>query len=410
MFRKIKKCLTAFIASAVMITCAGCTTGQSTTHVLSVDGYDLKAGVYIYYQYVALEDAKRLALEENEELDTEDQEALEKATIEGAPFLEWLNSKTMSNCNEHIAVIKKFDELQLTLTEKEIEDAEDYVESVYDDPENMYYKNGIGEESFEEVILNTYKASAIFDAIYGEGGSENVQESTLKEHYIENNARVKYVSLDLHDSEGNDLDEAGKKEVMNMANKYLNTVKGASDEKEMLEKFNEAMADYNEYAEAKANGETGDTAAEETTEPAVTTTAEGSDTETTTTTTTTDPYANESIIPALTTDEETKEEDLIYNPSKAFYDWAYNPNTKVGVPEIIEDEDTVYVAVKLDIKERMTEEDLWTESVIENVRFSLYSDALQENLDAWVEELEVKINSEAVDRYDPFNFEVPEES
>ena len=74
---------------------------------------------------------------------------------------------------------------------------------------------------------------------------------------------------------------------------------------------------------------------------------------TTETTTTTSPYANEKIIAVVTTDKDTKEEDVTYTPSKTFYDWVYN-TAKTGVPEIVKDDDTIYVAVRLDITERMT--------------------------------------------------------
>ncbi len=400
MFRKIRKCLTAFIAAAVMMTtAAGCTMGTSTAKVITVGDYEMNAGVYIYYQNTALEEAKSLAAEENEDLDTTDQDALEACTIEGKSFLEWVNDKTLASCAEHIAVIQKFDELGLTLAQEDIDMVDDYAESVYSEEKNEYTNNGIGEESFKEILINTYKATELFDAIYGEGGSENVQESTLKENYIENNVRVKYVPLKFNDMDGNELDEAGKTEIRNLANTYLNKVKSAKDEKEMLEKFNEISDEYQEYL----NEESG--VMEETTE-AVTTAAE--ETSETTTTTTTDPYANESIIAAVTTDEETSEDELTYNPSKKFHDWAYNTATKLNTPEIIEDEGTLYIAVKLDIEERMTEDDLWSEANMENLRFTMFSDAMQEDIDGWVASIDLKLNQDAIDRYKPFNYEIEE--
>lgn len=401
MFRKIKKCLTAFIAAALMLsTAAGCTVGTSTAEVITVGDFQLKAGVYIYYQNTAVEEAKSLALKDNAELDTEDTDALEACVIEDKKFLDWVYDKTIVSCAEHIAVIQKFDELGLELAQEDIDLVNDYAESVYAEETNEYTDNGIGEESFKEILINTYKASEVFNAIYGEGGSANVQESELKEHYIENNARVRYVMLDLHDTEGNDLDEAGKKEIRNLANTYLNKVKAAKDETEILEKFNEVSDEYAEYKEEKAAEAAGET--EEATTEAVTTAAE------TTTTTTTDIHANEVLIAAVTTDEETKEEDLTYSPSKEFYDWAYGASTKFNTPEVIEDENAVYVAVKLDIEERMTEEDLWNESNVESVRFALFSDALQENLDEWVAALEMTINQKAIDRYGPFDYKIEE--
>lgn len=404
MLRKIKKCLTAFIAAAVMISCAGCTLGTSTAYTLSTDDFNLKSGIYIYYQNAALNEAKSLAQEQNEKLDVNDIDALKECTIDGKNFLEWVNNKTLASCSEHIAVIKKFDEMKLSITPEEEASAKDYAEYLLEEENNEYTANGIGEESITEILVNTYKADAIFNAIYGEGGTENVQETAIRENYIENNVRVKYITIDLHDTDGNDLDEAGKTEVKNLANKYLTTVKNTKDNKEMLKKFNEVSDEYTAYKEEQA----AEAAGEETTEEAVTTVADESADTTTTTTTTADPYANESIIAAVTTDENTKDEDLTYTPSKAFYDWAYNTATKTGVPELIEDDGSIYLAVKLDIEERMTEDDLWSETAVESQRFSMYSDSMQEDIDGWVAELKIEINQDAVDRYEPFDYEVEE--
>jgi len=400
MFRKVKKCLTAFIAAAVTATTAvGCTVGESTSYVMTVGDYKLNAGVYIYYQNAALEEAKSLASQEDPNLDTSDRETLERCIINEKKFNDWVKEKTMANCNEHIAVIEKFDELGLTLLEDDVAMAKEYADSLYSDTEgeNEYLENGIGQDSLEEILLNTYKSSEIFNHIYGEGGTENVQESTLKDFYTENNVRVRYVPINLQDVDGNELDEAGKKEIKDLAKSYLDTVNESTDELDMLEKFNEVSDEYDEYI-AKQSG-----AAEE--ETATTTTAESETTETTTTTTT-NPYENETIITAVTTEEGTAEEDVVYSPSKKFYDWAFNPSTKLNVPEIIEDEGTLYLAVKLDIEKRMTADDLWNEYTVQQVRSSMYLDDFQEQLNGWVDALNIDLNQKAVDRYEPFDYEM----
>ena len=408
MLKKFKKCLAALLTAAVTVSCAGCGTGKSTAYAMTIDGYQLKAGIYILYQNLALEEAKSLAQNENADIDTTDEDALEDTVIEGRDFLDWVNEKTMASCREHVAIIKKFDEMNLELEEDYIENAESYAASLYEDTSsNQYYLNGIGEESFKEFLLNSYKSSELFDAIYGEGGTENIQESEIKDYYIENNSRVKYVDIDLHDTEGNELDDAGKKEMKDMANKFLTTVKNASSEEDMLSKFNDIQEEYDEYV-AKKTAEAAGEEAEAPTEAVTTTTVAETETNTTTTTTTTDPYANESIIPVVTTNEDSTEEDITYYPSKEFYDWVYNTATKTGVPEIIENDNTIYIAVKLDITKRLTDDDLWTESTIENQRFSKYSENMQDKIDEWADALNVDLNEAAVKRYGPFDFKEPD--
>ena len=65
----------------------------------------------------------------------------------------------------------------------------------------------------------------------------------------------------------------------------------------------------------------------------------------------------------------------------------------------------MYVIVRFDIAERMTDDDLWSESNVENVRYDMFSDDLQDMLDSWGNEYEVVKNEKAYKRYDPFKIE-----
>lgn len=442
MLKKVKKILTGIIASAMIISSAGCGTGKSTAYALTVDGYQVKAGIYIYYQYSAFQEAKNLAAKADEKLDVNDEKALKKAKIDGKDFLQWVEDKATTACAEHVATIKKFDEMKLTLDEDDIESIQTNAESYYEQNPDMFEGNGIGEESLKDIMTNTYKVQKIFESIYGEGGTEGVKNEDIKNFYIENNARVKYIGLDLHDSQGNDLDEAGKKEIKDMADDFLKRAKNADSTEKMLDEFDVMQEEYDKYVADKAAEAAGEETTEATTEAVteatteattvttteltsestasdnketdVTTAEEASSSETTTTTsaseneneeaeTTTNPYANETIIAVVTTDENTKEEDVRYNPSKTFYDWVYN-DAKTDTPEIIEDEDTLYVAVRLDITERMTDDDLWSEQSVDSTRFDMFSDDLQDKLDEWVSGYNIDKNEKAYKRYDPFDF------
>ena len=55
--------------------------------------------------------------------------------------------------------------------------------------------------------------------------------------------------------------------------------------------------------------------------------------------------------------------------------------------------------MKMDIKERMTEKDLWTESAVENVRRELYYDAFEDKLKDMGDKLDVERNKRAFKRY-----------
>ena len=153
---------------------------------------------------------------------------------------------------------------------------------------------------------------------------------------------------------------------------------------------------------------TEETAAEETTtEAAVETDENGSEV----TTTTTAPYANEQIIAKVTTKEDTKEEDITYTPCKNVYDYAFGDGQKnYGDATIIEDDDAYYIVMSRDIKDRMTEDDLWTESQQNTVISQEYSDAFEDMLDGWTADQKVEKNDSAIKRYDAFKIDMDSSS
>ena len=474
MFKKFKMCLAAFVAAALTITGTGCTIGKSTATAMTIDGFDVKAGVYIFYQNSALESAKNKAVEENKDLDTSDEDALKASKIEGMDFLEWVEKETLKNCVEFVAVNKKFDELGLKLEYSDKDGINNYAEYYYgeENNSNQYYLNGVSRDSFKEILTNSYKSDAIFESIYGKDGSEKVKDEDVRKFYLDNTSRVKYVKLDLTDADGNELDDAGKKEVKELADKLLKEVQGKKGEK-LLTAFDDIKTEYDEYTAAKnsttaegeeaeettettvaaaeevteaaegaeseetaeENGETSEETEEaeeesseeaeetdsedeetaeteapeedgETTETTVSTAPEGEETATETTTTP-DPHANESLVSKVTTDKDTKEEDLSYTPCKKLHDWAFDDKTKNEDPTIIEDDTAYYVTVKLDLEERMTEDDLWTEDKDSN----MFNDTFHDKLSEWGEEYknkEYKLNESAVKRYKPFDYREPE--
>ena len=174
---------------------------------------------------------------------------------------------------------------------------------------------------------------------------------------------------------------------------------------------------------ATAATETADVTATETT--ADTTSAEGENTtsagETTTTTTTTETsettttsysYANEVTIAVSTTGSEAEKKAdettaaPTYTPCEKVYNWVVNEDTPLLKPELIEDEECWYIVMKMDIKERMTADDIWNPNTIENVRSNLYYKDFQKMMEEWGGELKVERNNKAIRRYKVLDLDI----
>ncbi len=405
-----KKISAAAAALAMMGSLAAC--GSNSAYALTIDGEQVNAGIYIYYSYVAYNDAITTLTEQNSELDTTDDELVKEQIIDGKDVLTWIQDEAVNYCQEHVAINKKFEEEGLELSAEAEASVDEYVEYVWSSQSEAYEKNGISESSVNAIMEYTYKASELFLHFYEIDGVEGVTEEEVHDYYVENNARVQYVKFDLVDGAGEELEGDGLKDMEEMTEKYLAAVEKLDKEEDIREEMDSVKEEYSAYvtsvsneALATATDAEGNTVTTTTTTTTEATTVEGE----TTTTTTTVPYANESLIARITTDEETKEEDVTYTPSKVVHDFIFD-EAELNVPAIVEDEEAnaKYLIVRYDIEERMTEDDLWTEEVQNNVVSAMFSDAFQEKLDAWCEEQKVDVNDAAVKRYDPFAIDFSE--
>ena len=165
---------------------------------------------------------------------------------------------------------------------------------------------------------------------------------------------------------------------------------------------------------ASAEGE-GEGEGDETTSAATTETTGTTSEEPTTTTTEDTSYdtAKERILVVSTsaTDELKAKETTTtaaptYTPCEVVYNWAADDATTLLKPELIKDEECWYIVIKMDIKDRMTAEDLWTANQVESTRQDLYYEEFQDMIEKWGDALTVNRNEKAFRRYKVLDIDV----
>ncbi len=400
-------------AAAILSSMAAC--GSNTAYALTIDGEQIKAGIYIYYSYLAYNDAVQTIASQDSEIDTSDKEVVKKQKIDGKDAYDWIQDKALSYCKEQAAINKEFKAANLTLPEETQTELDTTMETFWEQNKENFMKNGISESSIYDIMEYTYNANEVFYYYYGIGGADGVTEKEVHKYYVENTARTQYVAFNAVDGVGEALEGSAKTKFEKMVDGYLAAVKKLDESDEIEEKMNSIQEEYNAYvtsvseeaaATATVTNEAGETVTVTTTTTAKTTTSEGE----TTTTTTTIPYANEALIPKVTTDEDTKEEDLTYTPNKTVYDYIFD-KAKINEPDVVYDEEsnTYYLVVRYDMEDRMTADDVWTEQLQRGVVSAMYSKDFQDRLDKWVEALDVKTNDAALKRYNPFELKFENE-
>lgn len=193
----LKKLTAASLAAVMGVSMAACHTGEDTKWVAKYGEETVPAGVYLqmlYAQYYTVTD----------ELAGEDGELPKnplKEQIDGVTVSQKMTEGAKKDLAGFIAVEEKFKELNLTLPQEQIQQVDGMLEMYWQYISPSYTENGISKDSYRMVQMNSAKKSAIFEAIYGEGGTEAVPEEELKEKYNKDVAKIMIIPLQLSKDE-----------------------------------------------------------------------------------------------------------------------------------------------------------------------------------------------------------------
>ena len=214
--------LAVITAVAVLLSLVGCgydTRNAATWNSESATAYSEAAGVYIMCQFFAVGDARNLLVETYPDVDTNDKDFDETAyDLEGAPFLEWVDNRAMDLWLDFFAVEDKFAALGLSFTDEELLEQAEMVNLSWDSDRGpaekwgkFFEKRGVSKESFALVQVNSEKRVALFEAIYGEDGTNPVSEKEWQTAFEEKYARVRVLDLaDPTNSDGSELNKQQK--------------------------------------------------------------------------------------------------------------------------------------------------------------------------------------------------------
>lgn len=326
--------------------CLSFTACADTSYAMTADGNKIPAGLYILYQLNAVNQAKN-----NEDFDS----SLEKVwdnKIEDKPMADWVNEKTVELVKGHQENENLFEELGLSFSAEEKTQISKTVEQNWPMYEETYKDYGIGKSSYQLMLTNQMKYSAIFDAYYGEGGSEEVTEDTLKSYYYDNFTQAQILAFSTIDSATSKIMEDADKEVMkNTADSYFERAQGGES---MVDLIN----DYNAQQAVVAGKE---------------------------------PPTVDETQKFITT---LKKDQTSYNVSetlnKAIFDAAFN------TPIMVTEDNGYYIIYRHDIKEN----DSFT-----TLKSSLLQDMKQEDFDKMLaekaEDIEIVENTAAIKKYKP---------
>lgn len=403
--KNLKKIAAAAVSVALSATTFGCTPsiGGGTTTSLTIDGYEVPSGLFVYYTLQSYSEASSQISPDGVMPSVND---VKKAQIEGLDAADWIQDKATEYCRDFVAISKEFDAIGAELTSEEKDEAADIAEYYYS-LDSRLEENGISLDTMKLMAENSYKEQKIFEHYYGFEGEKGCSEDELKDYFDENFARVKYVSISLLDDEGNELPEDEQRALRKKAEGYVHQINDKAREIDKMHEMDAVQEDYNEYVAAQT------TAAEDEVSPETTTTTTTEESEETTTT---DPYANERVVQRNTTTTKsadsaedgtttTAAEGTVTDDYK-YKEFIFN-ELELNKATIYDYNDTtIYVILRGDLRERMTEDDYWSEDYIQNLQSMRYYNEYVDFLDSKAKALEITKNKSAYRRYAPFKLQL----
>lgn len=419
--KKINRFAAAALAFAMATTVAGCsapgaiTIGNGTKYALTVDGYEVPAGIFINNEINAYRTAMyQIAMTNNSIPTFEEMKKLHIGTMEAE---DWIQEEATETCKRFVAIEKEFDKIGGQLTQEEEDEITNYIKSL---DKEFTEENGIGEESLLIAQRNTYKQNYLFKHYYGIDSERGCSEDELKQYFSDNTARIKYIAIKTTDADGAALSEDEKRELDNMIDDYIKEINSETDNQAKMQKVDEVKEEYNEYLAAQTTPATEDgSTATTTTTTTTTTTSVSSDSDATTTTTTVDPYANEVTVTKYTTTAPSEdsavtttqaEETEAQKAEKALNEKIFGDLPTYEAVKYQYDDDTIYILIKGDITERLTDDDLWSEEQVLTVLTQRYGQDFIDWIKSITESYTVEKNNSAYKRYAPFKLDIEDVS
>lgn len=262
-----KKAAAAVLAVVLAASLCGCDRG----YIMTVDGMDIRNGIYLSFLKSAYTSATDKVEEQKSDDDASESDEETSAVpvtneqIDGKTGSQWIKDETLRNVRMFVAIQRQCDRFGLTLTEEDIREINSEINEMWDDENDYlqylygfktmgeYYESqGIGQESMRELYRVNKLQDKLFMYYYGKGGELEVPESDINEYMKENYAVVKVQGFSYTDASGKKLEsDADKKAVKDEAQKYADRINNGEKPADIFYEYTLAYAQRSVEAAAE---------------------------------------------------------------------------------------------------------------------------------------------------------------
>ncbi|MDE6030133.1 MAG: hypothetical protein K2G32_00740 [Oscillospiraceae bacterium] len=363
-YRKICAAAAAFVMTASLCGCA------DSGYLMTVDGVQIRNGIYLYSELNALNRAYSEITEDRREYgDTSEVEDIFKETIDDESTADWVKRETMESVKRIVAVQRLCEQNGIALSDEQTNDIGTQINSMWNDENGYaqmlygvdtigeYYESiGIGKDSMRDIYISNDMSNELFLHYYDTDGVTPVTEEEFNSYITENYAAAKVIEIEYKDYQGIMLKEDEEiQAVKDLAQSYVDRINGGESfadiryEVDLKNAQNDAQVDAEDaYDEMEAEDRPDDR----------------------------DKYVQEAID-AVTVEKKTEDQlDTILNKESTSYSLdeevvEYIWNTAAdGKAALLEQDNSCYIIVREDI----TTKETWKENVKTTVLNALKSD------------------------------------
>lgn len=188
----IKKLTAVLLVLAMCLSFAGCY-NEDLTWSAKCGDETAAIGVYLYYLYVAYDNAAALVDSDTEVL---------KATIDGVSAEEWIRDRANEYMQSYFWVNEKTDEMGLSLTDAESSICMQSTQQMIQYYMSDTVKLGISEDSLNKAYTEyNVKFKKIFNVFYGEGGEFEIDKQVLHDKFVDGKYTFEYIYAPLTSSD-----------------------------------------------------------------------------------------------------------------------------------------------------------------------------------------------------------------
>lgn len=244
----------AAAAAALALTAALTSCGADTTWTYRTgdNAYEVTSGMYVGLSISAYNEGYS-----TEGIDTST--PLYDQQIESKEALDWVETRTDQLCRQYLAIEKKYDEYGLSFDEDRQAYVDSYINYYWSYVSQSYEPQGCGENSYRQIITNSFKQSQLFFELYGEDGERAVPAEDLRKIFDEQYAHTNLIQIDASDEDGNALSGDDLDAKLDEAEEMVTKLEDGADFETVKSEYTASQADESEETSSETAEDTEET-------------------------------------------------------------------------------------------------------------------------------------------------------